>query len=128
MAEATDPIIEESRAELLPAPKPAPSLPFILTLTALLIYFAFQTLQLLSERSNLGLVKSSQDEAIQQAEQVQGQFKTLVSKTSELAEQGHAGAKMVMEELLNRGVSASPHAPAPDTKAPPAALPKLPAK
>lgn len=123
MAESSDPTIEETR-DLPPATKPASSLPFLLTLAALLMYFGFQTLQLLSERSNLGLVKSSQEEAMQQAQQMQAQFKTLVGKTGELAEQGHAGAKMVMEELLNRGVSASPQAPLPDTKAPTATLPK----
>ena len=124
MADANDPIIEDSR-EVAPATKPPSSLPFILTLAALLIYFAFQTLQLLSERSNLGLVKSSQEQAIQQAQQVQAQFKTLVGKTSELAEQGHAGAKMVMEELLNRGAASAPQTP--ETK-PPAAAPANPAK
>jgi hypothetical protein len=94
-----------------PAPRAGSSLPFMLTLTALLIYFAFQTLQLLTERSNLGMVKSNQDGAIQEAEKVQAQFKTLVGKTSELADQGHAGAKMVMEELFKRGVGSVPAAP-----------------
>lgn len=94
-----------------PAPRAGSSLPFMLTLTALLIYFAFQTLQLLTERSNLGMVKSNQDGAIHEAEKVQAQFKTLVGKTSELADQGHAGAKMVMEELFKRGVGSVPAAP-----------------
>jgi len=65
------------------------NLPFILTLAALLIYFGFQTVQLLGERSNMILVKSNQDAAIQEAQKVQAQFKNLVAKTSELADQGH---------------------------------------
>ena len=103
---------------------PVSNLPFIITLVALTIYFAFQTLQLATERSNLGMVKANQDAAIQEAQKVQTQFKTLVSKTGELAAQGHAGARMVMEELQKRGLGAAPEAPAsetkmPETKAPP---------
>ena len=94
------------------------NLPFILTLAALIIYFGFQTLQLLGERSNMTVVKSNQEAAIQEAQKVQAQFKNLVDKTSELADQGHAGAKMVMEELLKRGVSSAPQAMPPETKAP----------
>jgi hypothetical protein len=95
------------------------NLPFILTLAALIIFFGFQTLQLLAERSNMAMVKSNQDAAIQEAQKVQAQFKTLVGKTSELADQGHAGAKMVMEELFQRGVGPAPQqAMPPETKGP----------
>ena len=124
MAEDTEDTGEAARDSTTNRPS---HLPFILTLTALLLYFAFQTLQLVSERTNLGMVKSNQEGAIQEAQKVQAQFKTLVSKTSELADQGHAGAKMVMEELVKRGVSESPQPPssaAPDAKAPAPALPK----
>lgn len=92
--------------------------PFMLTLAALTIYFVFQTVQLFSERSNLAAVKSSQDGAIQEAQKIQAQFKNLVSKTSELADQGHAGAKMVMEELFQRGIGPAPQATSPQTKSP----------
>jgi hypothetical protein len=94
------------------------TLPLILTLTALTLYFGFQTFQLLNERNNMVMVKSSQEAAIQEAQKVQAQFKTLVAKTGELADKGHAGAKMVMEELLKRGVSSAPQAMPPETKAP----------
>ncbi|HEX9788225.1 MAG TPA: hypothetical protein VGB09_09365 [Candidatus Binatia bacterium] len=114
MAEEIENASEAERVDFPPAAeKSILTLPFSLTLAALVIYFGFQTLQLLNERSNLILVKSTQEAAIQEAQKVQAQFKTLVSKISELAEKGHAGAKMVMEELLNRGVSA-----APETKSP----------
>ena len=94
------------------------NLPLIIILAALTIYFVFQSLQLISERGNLGAVKSNQDTALQEAQKVQTQFKTLVTKTSQLADQGHAGAKMVMEELQKRGLGAAPEAPAPETKVP----------
>jgi len=109
-AERVDPAIAQERAYS--------NLPFILTLAALIIYFGFQTLQLVGERSNMTVVKSNQEAAIQEAQKVQAQFKNLVDKTSELADQGHAGAKMVMEELLKRGVSSAPQGMPPETKAP----------
>ena len=98
-------------AERLESRRVEPSsltLPLSLTLAALTIYFGFQTFQLLNERSNLTLVKGSQQAAIQEAQKIQTQFQSLVNKVSELADKGHAGAKMVMEELLNRGVGAGP--------------------
>ena len=114
MAEAIDNVDEAERVEPPVATEKAGSnLPFILILAALLIYFAFQMLQLLTERSNLAMVKSNQDGAIQEAQKLQAQFKTLVGKTGELATQGHAGAKMVMEELFKRGVGSAPELSAP---------------
>ncbi len=103
----------ESAEEAEPTPPAASNLPLIITLAALTLYFGFETLQGFTERANLTAVKSNQEAAIQEAQKVQGQFKTLVGKTGELAEQGHVGARMVMEELLKRGVGA-----APETKAP----------
>jgi len=90
------------------------NVPFIITLVALLLYFGFQTLQLIVERGNLGVMKSSQDVALQEAQKVQEQFKTLLTKTNQLAEQGHAGARMVMEGLQRQGLGAPP----PESKAP----------
>jgi hypothetical protein len=86
----------------------------IITLVALLLFFGFQTLQLIMERSNLAMVKSNQDSALQEAQKVQAQFKTLVTKTNQLAEQGHVGARMVMEGLQRQGFGAPP----PESKAP----------
>lgn len=91
----------------------ASNLPLIITLAALTLYFGFATLQGFTERVNLTAVKSNQEAAIQEMQKVQGQFKTLVSKTSELAQQGHAGARMVMEELLKRGVGTAPETTTP---------------
>ena len=124
MAEETDPSIIESEEseeieEQVRVEKTGSNVPFIITLAALTVYFGFQTVQLISERGNLGQVKSSQEAAIQEAQKVQTQFRNLVTKTGQLADQGHAGAKMVMEELQKQGVGfASPPA-APEGKAPP---------
>ena len=48
-------------------------------------------------------MKSSQESALQAAQKVQEQFKTVMTKLEELAKQGHAGAKMVLDGLQNAG-------------------------
>ena len=99
---------EQKRSEA-PSSEDRPSnLPFIITLAALLLFFGFQTLSLITERANLSAVKNSQDGALQEAQKVQSQFKILLTKTSELADQGHAGAKLIMEGLQNQGVGFAP--------------------
>lgn len=108
--------------------RPISHLPFIITLVALLLYFAFQTLSLLTERANLGSVKSNQDGALQEAQKVQSQFRLLVSKTGELADQGHAGAKMIMEGLQRQGIGFAPETKMPETKTPAKSEPSAPAK
>ena len=100
--------------------RPASNLPFILTLVALLLYFAFQTLSLTTERANLGSVKGNQDAALQEAQKVQSQFRLLVTKTGELADQGHVGAKLIMEGLQRQGIGFAPETKTPaksETKA-----------
>jgi hypothetical protein len=78
--------------------------PLLIIVVALLVSFGFQTFQLARERANLSEVKSRQDGAIQEAEKIRVQFESLISNTSTLAEKGHAGARMVVEELQRRGV------------------------
>jgi len=77
------------------------NLPFAITLSALLVYFGFQTLQLFAQRNELSAVKSSQEAPLQASQKLQDQFKAVMTKTSELAKQGHIGAKMVLEGLQN---------------------------
>ncbi len=90
------PVLEE-------APRREANLPFAITLAALLIYFGFQTLQLVAQRSELAAVKSSQEAALQAAQKVQEQFKTVMTKLDELAKGGQAGAKMVLDNLQGAG-------------------------
>ena len=111
---------EQTSETVRPATSPS-NLPFILTLVALLLFFGFQSLQLIMERSNLAMVKSNQDTALQEAQKVQEQFKNLVTKTNQLADQGHAGARMVMEGLQRQGFGAPPP---PESKPPTKAEPK----
>jgi hypothetical protein len=45
---------------------------------------------------------------MQESEKIRAQFQTLMTKTAELANKGHAGAKMVVDELQKRGVGIAP--------------------
>jgi len=99
------------------------NLPLVITLVALLTYFGFQSFALLGQRGNLGQVKTSQENELQEAQKIQSQFRTLVTKTGELADKGHAGAKMIMEGLQRQGMGMGGPAklPAPEkTEAKPA--------
>ena len=82
-------------------------LPLMLTLIGLVVWFGFQTLHLAFERSNLTAVRSSQEAAIEESQKLRAQFESLISKTTELANKGHAGAKMVLDELQKRAMPAA---------------------
>ncbi|HEX6437599.1 MAG TPA: hypothetical protein VF182_10750 [Candidatus Binatia bacterium] len=84
------------------------NLPLTILLGALVLWFGFQTVQLASERANLGEARGHQEAAMQEAQKLRTQFESLISKTSELANKGHAGAKLVMEELQKRGMGTQP--------------------
>jgi hypothetical protein len=106
---------EASAEEFASAPAVGQSnLPLVITLVALLTYFGFQTFSVLAERGNLAQVKTTQEAALQEAQRIQSQFRTLVTKTGELADKGHNGAKMVMEGLQRQGMGS----PSPAAKAP----------
>jgi hypothetical protein len=102
------PTIEELQdqavAPVEPVEKRGSSLPFILTMVSVLIWFGFQTVQLLVERNNLAAVKGNFDSAMQESQKMQSQLQSLVSKTVELAQQGNPAAKVAVEELEKRGI------------------------
>ena len=96
--------------EARPVQKTDSNIAIVITLAALLLWFGFQSVQLWRERSNLSAVKANQESALQESEKIRLQFQMLVSKTDELANQGHAGAKMVIGELQKRGIGVPPAA------------------
>jgi len=79
-------------------------LPLILTIASLLVWFGFQTWQLVLERGNLSLLKGNLEAPVQESQKVRAQLETLITKTSELASHGNANAKTVIEELERRGI------------------------
>lgn len=99
--------IQESEIVTPPVERGA-NLPITILLIALVVWFGFQTLQLATERANLGEARGHQEAAMQEAQKLRTQFESLITKTSELANKGHAGAKLVMDELQKRGMTAQP--------------------
>jgi hypothetical protein len=82
----------------------ASNLPLAVTISALLVYFAFQTFQLVRERSMLSELKVNLETPLQESQKVRSQLEALLTKTAELANQGNPAAKTVVEELQKRGV------------------------
>ena len=100
----------EERELVTPAAERGANLPLTILLIALVLWFGFQAVQLAIERANLGEARGHQEAAMQEAQKLRTQFESLISKTSELANKGHAGAKLVMEELQKRGMAAQSEA------------------
>ncbi len=116
--ETTETVIESD----LPPPerieRPAWRLPLLLTLISLLIWFGFQTAELVLERNQLGAVKSNFATAMQEAQKMQSQLEALITKTVELASKGNPNAKVAVEELQRKGIPVQ--AAAPPANTPPA--------
>ena len=100
----------ENRELVAPPAERGANLPLTILLIALVLWFAFQTVQLAIERANLGEARGHQEAAMQEAQKLRTQFESLINKTGELANKGHAGAKLVMEELQKRGTAAQSEA------------------
>jgi len=88
------------------ASSPGPAL--TLVVVSVLAWFAFQTVQLVRERSSLHAAKASQDGTLAQAEKLRTQLDSIAKKTLELAQQGNANAALIVQELARRGVTINP--------------------
>jgi hypothetical protein len=105
--------LEAQRSVVEPVARQGSDLPLLLTLAALLIWFGFQTFQLIVERNSLSALQASFDSALQESQKMQGQLQALVTKTVELADQGNAAAKGALAELEKRGIPLKGAAPPP---------------
>lgn len=112
MENENEQIVQENEA---PRPEPAERrslrLPLSLVMAALLVWFGFQTAELVFERSNLISLKGNYDAAAGEAEKMRAQLQALIAKTTELAGKGNASAKIVVEELQKKGVPIASAAP-----------------
>ena len=91
--------------------RPSPWLAVTFVTLAVVAWFAFQTYQLVRERSSLQSVKAAQDPTIEQAQKLRAQLDAISRKTLELAQQGNSGAALIVEELARRGVTINPNPP-----------------
>jgi type II secretory pathway pseudopilin PulG len=75
---------------------------------AVVAWLSFQTVQQIRERSALQTVRTAQEAALERAQKIRAQFDTITKKTLELAQQGNAGAALIVDELARRGVTITP--------------------
>jgi|PlaIllAssembly_1097288.scaffolds.fasta_scaffold3796124_1 hypothetical protein len=85
-------------------------LPVLLLAVALVGWFAFQTAQLLHERSLLKQLRTNQETQVQQSVKVRSALDGLARDTAQLAEQGNANAKLLVDELRKRNITINPSA------------------
>ena len=84
-------------------------LPSIVCLAlAVLVFAVFFTYQSIREGNALLTTISSQEQPLQQANQIKAQVAALASETAKLAEQGNVGAKQIVEALKSQGIAVQP--------------------
>jgi hypothetical protein len=94
-----------------PAQRPdASKIQLALVTLALFVMVAFQSVQLIRERSNLGDVRANQEPTIQEGVKLRKQLETLANETARLAAAGDAGATAIIEELRRQGITVKPPA------------------
>lgn len=92
-----------------PQERRSPWLAVTLVTVAIVAWFAFQTYQLVRERSALESLKVAQEPTIAQAQKLRAQLDAISTKTLELAQQGNPGAALIVEQLARRGVTIKPN-------------------
>jgi hypothetical protein len=105
----------------IPAPRAAPRrpdllspfVPLLLLAVSLLTWFAFQSWQLAAERQQLQKLAANLQPQIEQANQRRMALDRLALATRQLAGQGNANARVIVDELRRRGVTINQSPPPP---------------
>jgi hypothetical protein len=87
----------------MPAKNLSPYLPMLIALAALLLYFAFQTVELVEARGQLAQLRAGQTPALTDGAKIHAQFDSLAGGTAVLAQQGNTEAKTIVAEFSRRG-------------------------
>ena len=83
----------------------SPFVPLMLLSSALVLWFAFQTVQLTQERKELAAIKSNQQTQVDAATKIRAGLDSLAASTQRLANTGNANAQVIVKELRKRGVT-----------------------
>jgi hypothetical protein len=78
--------------------------PVLIILVSLMLWFGFQTYQLITERGSLGELKTRQETTLHNARKMRVQLDVLARGTARLARQGNPNAKRIVAGLRARGV------------------------
>ena len=85
-------------------------LPILLGLLTLVLWFGFQTSQLLKERDNLDALSANQQAIYGNAQKLRAQLDALAAGTARLAQQGNPKAQQVVNALNAKGITINPDA------------------
>lgn len=85
-------------------------LPILLGLLTLVIWFVFQTSQLIKERDNLNTLSANQQAIHDNAQKLRTQLDALAAGTARLAQAGNPNAQQVVNALRAQGITINPNA------------------
>jgi len=89
-------------------------LPALLTALAVVVWFAFQTTQLIKERGNLATLQENQEVTYENAQKMRAQLDAIAAGTQRLADAGNPNAQAIVNALRQRGITINPEVkPAP---------------
>lgn len=83
-------------------------LPVLLLALALCTMAVTQTVSLVTDRENLAAVRASQEATVQESLKLRQQLAALAGKTAQLAEQGDAAARAIVEDMRKQGIALNP--------------------
>ena len=92
------------------APRESLFVPLFLILVTLVLWFGFQTYQLVKERGNLKTLQANQETMFNNAQKMRAQLDAIAAGTAHLAQQGNANAAQVVNALKAKGISINPNA------------------
>jgi len=113
----TDPVDGEDE-ERNWSPLLSPFIPLLLLALVVTGWFAFETTQLLRERESLRTTRAAQEKNVLESTKLRRTVESITRGTLELANNGNAGARLIVDELKRRGITinANPTSPPPTTK------------
>ncbi len=117
----TGPVESPTSVDVAAAPAPTSAfMPVLILGLVMLAWFAFQALQMRSERAAMREILANQEQQMQEAKKVRDAFDSLVRGTAALAADGNPGARQIVDDLRNHGVPIPPAraASSPDDRSP----------
>ena len=101
------------------SPMRNPFLPLLLLSLALTAWLAFQTAQLLRERSQYAAVRTAQELQVEAATKLRASLDALASETQRFSDAGNPSARLLIDELRKRGITVNAAAAASEAGATP---------
>ena len=99
------PDVSESAVEAEDSRTYGIALPVLLAILTLVLWFGFQTWQLVAERERLLALSENQAATYANARKMRAQLDAIAAGTAELARQGNANAGQVVQALQDKGIT-----------------------